>query len=126
MARILVVEDTPANMVLAQTLLDTAGHTVFQATRALAGIEIAMREPLDLIMMDIQMPGMDGVEAARILLADPRTRSIPIIALTALAMKGDRERLLAVGFDSYIEKPIDYLDFLAKVAATVARLGPAP
>ncbi len=119
MARILVVEDTPANMVLAQILLESAGHTVFQATNALSGIEIATRETLDLIMMDIQMPGMDGIEAAGILKADPRTRATPIIALTALAMKGDRERLMDAGFDSYIEKPIDYLEFLAAVAAVV-------
>ncbi len=122
MARILVVEDTLANMVLVQTLLESAGHTVFQATRALSGIDIAIHEALDLIMMDIQMPGMDGIEAAGILKADPRTRAIPIIALTALAMKGDRERLLDAGFDCYIEKPIDYREFLDTVAAAVGRL----
>jgi len=122
MARVLVVEDTPANMILALTLLESAGHTVLQAERAVLGIEIAQREPLDLILMDVQMPGMDGVEAMRILKGDARTRDIPIIALTAFAMKGDRERLLADGFDSYIEKPVDYLQFLAQVAAMTAHL----
>jgi two-component system cell cycle response regulator DivK len=119
MARILVVEDTPANMILVLTLLESEGHTVFQADRAQQGIEIAHREPLDLILMDIQMPGMDGIEAMRLLKADRRTSAIPAIALTAFAMKGDRERLLGAGFDSYIEKPIDYVSFLKQVAAIV-------
>lgn len=127
MARILIVEDTPANMVLVLTLLESAGHTLFQAERALLGIEIAMREPLDLILMDIQMPGMDGIEATRILKANTRTRAVPVIALTALAMKGDRERLLAAGCDDYIEKPIDYSEFLGRVAAMLERhAGPGP
>jgi two-component system cell cycle response regulator DivK len=122
MARVLVVEDSPANMMLVLTLLESAGHTLLQADRAVLGIEIAQREPLDLILMDVQMPGMDGVEAMRILKSDERTNKIPVIALTAFAMKGDRERLLAAGFDSYIEKPIDYLEFLAQVAAITERL----
>lgn len=117
MARVMVVEDTPANMMLALTLLESAGHTVLQAERALTAIEMAQREPPDLILMDVQMPGMDGVTAMRILKGDERTCGIPVIALTAFAMKGDRERLLAAGFDSYIEKPVDYLQFLAQVAA---------
>lgn len=126
MARILICEDTPANMMLVLTLLESVGHTTFQADRALPGIEIALHEPLDLILMDVQMPGMDGIEATRILRADPRTQNVPILALTALAMKGDRERLLAAGFDGYIEKPIDYLEFLERVAAIVGHLPPPP
>jgi two-component system cell cycle response regulator DivK len=121
MARVMVVEDTPANMMLALTLLESAGHTVLQAERAVLAIEMAQREPLDLILMDVQMPGMDGVTAMRILKGDERTCNIPVIALTAFAMKGDRERLLEAGFDSYIEKPIDYLEFLAQVAAITGR-----
>ena len=122
MARILVVEDTPANMMLVLTLLESAGHTVFEADRAQLAIERAHREQLDLILMDIQMPGMDGIEAVGILKADPRTSAIPAIALTAFAMKGDRERLLDAGFDSYIEKPIDYVSFLKQVTAIVGGL----
>ena len=117
MARILIVEDSPANMELATMALESVGHTLFHADRARPGIEIARREPLDLILMDVQMPDMDGIEATAILKADPRTRGIKIAALTAFAMKGDRERLMAAGFDAYIEKPIDYMRFLASVAA---------
>jgi CheY-like chemotaxis protein len=117
MARILIVEDSPANMELVTIALESAGHTLFHADRARPGIEIARREQLDLILMDVQMPEMDGIEATAILKADPRTRGIKIAALTAFAMKGDRERLIAAGFDAYIEKPIEYLGFLAKVAA---------
>lgn len=123
MSRVLVVEDSPANMMLAVTLLESAGHAVLQAERAVLGIELAQNEAPDLILMDVQMPGMDGLEAMRILKAGPRTRQIPVIALTALAMKGDRERLLKAGFDGYIEKPIDYLAFLSLVEEITGRLG---
>lgn len=116
MARILIVEDSQANMELFRALLSFAGHTTLAAGRALPGIEIAKTETLDLILMDIQMPGMNGIEAARILRADPRTRDIPIVALTAMAMRGDREQLLDAGFDGYIAKPIDTLRFLDEVA----------
>ncbi|MET3131169.1 two-component system cell cycle response regulator DivK [Oxalobacteraceae bacterium GrIS 1.11] len=121
MARLLIVEDTPANMVLVTMLLEGGGHTLFQAERAPPAIDIALRERLDLILMDIQLPGMDGIEATRILKADPRTRHVPVLALTVFAMKGDRERLLQAGCDGYIEKPINYVDFLAQVAAIIGR-----
>ncbi len=123
MARILIVEDSPANMTLVETLLESCGHTLFEADRAPLAIEIAQREQLDLILMDIQMPGMDGIEATRILKADPRTRAVPVVALTAFAMKGDRERLLEAGCDDYIEKPINYIDFLEQVTAIIERTG---
>jgi len=116
MARILIIEDSPANMELATVLLSSAGHQLFHAERARPGIEIARQQALDLILMDIHMPEMDGIQAAGILRGDPRTSAIPLVALTALAMKGDRERLMAAGFDGYIEKPIDYRQFLAQVA----------
>jgi CheY-like chemotaxis protein len=116
MARILIIEDSPANMDLATVLLSSAGHELFRADRAMPGIEIARTQPLDLILMDIHMPEMDGIQAAGILRADPRTQRIPLVALTALAMKGDRERLIGAGFDDYIEKPIDYRKFLQQVA----------
>jgi two-component system, cell cycle response regulator DivK len=123
MARILIIEDSPANMELATMALESVGHTLFHADRAQPGIEIARREALDLILMDVQMPEMDGIEATAILKADPRTRGVKIAALTAFAMKGDRERLIAAGFDAYIEKPIDYMRFLASVAALTGEGG---
>jgi two-component system cell cycle response regulator DivK len=117
MARILVIEDSPTNMMLSVDLLEHAGHTVLQAERADAGLEIAARERPDLILMDIQLPDMDGMSATRILKAAPNTKDIPVIALTASAMKGDRERILEAGCDGYIEKPIRYKTFLEQIDA---------
>jgi two-component system cell cycle response regulator DivK len=116
MAVILVVEDNPANMTLAVFLLQSAGHTVLSATDAEAGLALARERQPDLILMDIQLPGMDGLQATLLLKADGATRAIPVIALTALAMKGDEERIRAAGCDGYIAKPIRYRDFLATVA----------
>jgi two-component system cell cycle response regulator DivK len=121
MAHILIVEDSPTNMMLSVDILENAGHTVLQASRANTGIELAQHESLDLILMDIQLPDMDGMAATRILKANPQTRDIPVIALTASAMKGDRERIMEAGFDGYIEKPIRYKDFLSEVAAITRR-----
>jgi len=117
MAIILVVEDNPANMTLAVFLLESAGHTVLSATDAEAGLSIARDRQPDLILMDIQLPGMDGLEATLLLKNGETTRAIPVIALTALAMKGDEERIRAAGCDGYIAKPIRYRDFLAVVTA---------
>jgi two-component system cell cycle response regulator DivK len=120
MATILVVEDTPANMTLAVFLLQSAGHTVLSATDAEAGLTLARDEQPHLILMDIQLPGMDGLEATMLLKRDEATRAIPVIALTALAMKGDEARIRAAGCDGYIAKPLAYKDFLAVVAAQLA------
>lgn len=116
MARILIIEDSPLNLELLTFVLSTAGHDLLQADRALRGIEIARQASVDLILMDINMPGMDGVEAARTLRAHPETRGIPIVAVTALAMAGDKERIIAAGFDDYIAKPVDFALVLEKVA----------
>jgi two-component system, cell cycle response regulator DivK len=121
MATILVVEDNPANMKLAMTLLRSAGHTVLSATDAEAGLMLARAEQPSLILMDIQLPGMDGIEATMRLKRDSATSAIPVIALTALAMKGDEERIRAAGCDGYIAKPMRYQAFLATVAAHLAR-----
>ena len=121
MARVLIVEDNPTNMTLAVFLLQSAGHTVFSATDAEAGLKLACGERPDLILMDIQLPGMDGLEATGMLKRDEATRAIPVIALTALAMKGDEERIRAAGCDGYIAKPMRYQEFLATVAAQLAR-----
>lgn len=116
MATVLVVEDNVANMTLASFLLTSAGHTVLSAADAEAGITIARTQHPDLILMDIQLPGMDGLEATAILKQDAATRPIPVIALTALAMKGDEERIRAAGCDGYIAKPMRYQEFLATIA----------
>ena len=117
MARVLLVEDNAANMKLATFLLESAGHTVLRATDAEIGLTLARGEQPNLILMDIQLPGMDGLEATGLLKRDEATRAIPVIALTALAMKGDEERILAAGCDGYIAKPMNYQSFLATIAA---------
>ena len=117
MAKILIVEDNPANMKLAVFLLQSAGHTVLSATDAEAGLTLARDELPDLILMDIQLPGIDGLEAIVLLKQDEATRAIPVIALTALAMKGDEERIRAAGCDGYIAKPMGIQEFLATIAA---------
>ena len=126
MARILVVEDNPTNMKLSTFLLESADYTVIAAINAEIGLTLAREGRPDLILMDIQLPGMDGLQATALLKADAATRDIPVIALTALAMKGDEERIMAAGCDGYIAKPLDYKDFLAIVASTLARkVGPS-
>jgi two-component system cell cycle response regulator DivK len=121
MATVLVVEDNPANMTLATFLLKSAGYLVLGATDAEAGLALARDEQPDLVLMDIQLPGMDGLQATAVLKADAVTRDIPVIALTALAMKGDEERIRAAGCDGYIAKPLAYREFLATVAARLAK-----
>lgn len=121
MAKILVIEDNPANMTLATFLLQSADHTVLGATDAETGLTMARDEQPNLILMDIQLPGMDGLAATRLLKQDPATRGIPVVALTSLAMKGDEERIRAAGCDGYIAKPMRYKEFLATVTAQLAR-----
>jgi two-component system cell cycle response regulator DivK len=121
MATVLVVEDNPANMTLATFLLKSAGYTVLSATDAEAGLALARGQQPDLVLMDIQLPGMDGLQACAILKSDEVTRDIPVIALTALAMKGDEERIRAAGCDGYIAKPLAYREFLATIAVRLAK-----
>lgn len=117
MSLILIVEDNPTNMKFVVSVLENAGHQVLQAGDAATGIRVARQALPDLIFMDIQLPGMDGLEASRLLKADAATRAIPIYALTAFAMKGDEERFLAAGCDGYLAKPVSYKDLLATLAA---------
>ena len=119
MAKILIVEDNPANLKLATFLLESAGHTVLSAKDAEAGLTLARAELPSLILMDIQLPGMDGLAATALLKSDAVTRDIPVIALTALAMKGDEERIRAAGCDGYIAKPLSYRHFMATVSASL-------
>jgi two-component system, cell cycle response regulator DivK len=121
MATILIVEDNPANMTLATFLLQSAGHTVLSAANAEAGVALARTEQPDLVLMDIQLPGMDGLQATALLKGDEATRAIPVIALTALAMKGDEERIRAAGCDGYIAKPLAYREFLATISAHLVK-----
>jgi two-component system, cell cycle response regulator DivK len=116
MAKILVIEDNAANMTLAKFLLESVGHSVISATDAEAGLTLAREEQPNLILMDIQLPGMDGLEATMRLKRDKATSAIPVIALTSLAMKGDEERIRAAGCDAYIAKPMRYQEFLAAVS----------
>jgi two-component system, cell cycle response regulator DivK len=121
MATILVVEDNPANMKLIVFVLQHAGYTVISAADAEAGLTSARQDRPDLILMDVQLPGMDGLAAVALLKRDEATRAIPVIALTALAMKGDEARIRAAGCKGYIAKPIGYREVLATVAAQLAR-----
>jgi two-component system cell cycle response regulator DivK len=121
MAKVLVVEDNPANMTLATFLLQSAGHTVLSAKDAETGLALARVEQPDLILMDIQLPGMDGLQATALLKSEPSTRAIPVIALTALAMKGDEQRILTAGCDGYIAKPLAYKEFLATISAQLVK-----
>lgn len=116
---ILIVEDEPLNMKLFRDLLQVNGYATFEASNGKQGVEMAREKQPDLILMDIQMPVMDGLGATRILKSDPVTASIPIIALTSAAMAGDRERTIQAGCDSFMSKPIDIRDFLKKVASEV-------
>jgi len=106
-ATILVAEDNEKNRQLIRDILLYHGFQVFEAENGAVAIEKAIRQRPDLILMDIQMPVMDGMTAARLIRTDPSLQGIPVIALTSFAMTGDRERLLEAGFDDYIAKPID-------------------
>jgi len=117
MARVLVVEDNAANLTLATFLLESAGHSVISARDAESGLTVARDEQPDLVLMDIQLPGMDGLQATALLKGNEATRAIPVIALTALAMKGDEERIRSAGCDGYIAKPMRYREFLAAIDA---------
>lgn len=120
---VLMIEDNPANMKLAGFLLERAGCRVLRAGDAIGGIALAREELPQLILMDIQLPGMDGLEATRRLKAEASTCRIPVVALTAFAMKGEVERIRAAGCDGYIAKPIDYKEFLAEVARWLGEPG---
>ena len=105
--RILVVEDNPKNMKLIRDVLQFKGFDILEAQSGEEGIEVARGERPTLVLMDVQLPGIDGLEAMKAIKDDEITQDIPVVALTAYAMKGDREQLLAEGFDGYISKPVD-------------------
>jgi two-component system, cell cycle response regulator DivK len=104
--RILVVEDNALNLKLIRDVLQVAGYEVVEATTGEQGVALAVERSPDLILMDLQLPGIDGSEALRSIRGDPRTQAIPVVAVSAFAMKADRERAYRDGFDGYLEKPI--------------------
>jgi two-component system cell cycle response regulator DivK len=115
-ARVLVVEDNDMNMQLVEYLLEEGGHQIIKAASGEEALSIARGgEQVDLILMDIHLPGIDGLSVVREMKADDRTKAIPILALTAHAMRGDRDRFLEAGCDGYISKPIDVKTFLTSV-----------
>ena len=118
---ILVVEDEPKNLKLLRDLLQVSGYRTIEAADGKQGVELAKAEKPALILMDIEMPVMDGLEATRTLKADPMANGIPIVALTSYVMKGDEERIRAAGCDGYIAKPIDTREFLKKIREYLSR-----
>ena len=113
--RVLVVEDNEKNMKLFRDVLLAAGYRTLEATTGGRALELAVEHAPDLVLMDVRLPDIDGVRALSRLRADARTATIPVLALTAQAMQGDRERFLAAGFDGYLAKPVDVLELLGTV-----------
>lgn len=114
-AKILLIEDNPQNRYLATFLLEQRGHTIVPAESGPVGLELAAKITPALILLDIQLPGMDGYAVARALKQNPELKSIPIVAVTSYAMSGDREKALAAGAEGYIEKPINPDTFVEEV-----------
>ena len=115
MKRILVVEDNETNMYLIRFILEKSGYEVIEAGEGAAGVELAVKEKPDLIIMDIQLPDIDGLETTKRIRASETDGEIPIIALTSFAMAGDKERALAAGCTGYIEKPINPETFITEI-----------
>ena len=121
MSLILIVEDNPRNMKLVRDVLQVKGHTTLEATTAEDGIALANEKIPDLILMDIQLPKMNGIDALRVLRANPATMKIPCIAVTASVMQQDRKQITEAGFDAYVGKPIALAEFLDAVNLQLAR-----
>ena len=119
-AQILIIEDNPTNMALMAYLLEAFGYAVRSAGDGEAGWQAARSEPPDLILCDVHLPGRDGFEVLGLLKADPALRPIPVLAVTALAMLGDREKMLEAGFDGYLGKPIEPATFVSQIEAFLA------
>ncbi len=116
---ILIVEDNEKNRKLERDVLQFHGYRVAEAETAEDGLRLALESPPALILMDIQLPGMSGIEALGRLRAEPRTRSIPVIAVTASAMNQDRQKIMSAGFDGYQSKPINVKEFVEAVRRTL-------
>jgi len=108
---VLIVDDNDLNVKLARDVLQFAGFRTLEAATGAQGVSLAVEHTPDVVLMDIRLPDMEGTEALRQLRDEPRTAHVPVVALTSFAMKGDRDRFLAAGFDGYLEKPISVRDF---------------
>jgi two-component system cell cycle response regulator DivK len=123
-ALILIVEDDNKNLKLARDVLQANGFRTIEAVNATIGLRLAAERQPDLVLMDIELPGMNGIEALKALRSDASTAAIPVIAFTASVMPQDRRQIMAAGFDGFISKPIALRDFVATVKATLAAKGP--
>lgn len=115
MTKVLVVDDTPSNLQLVLEILNGEGFNAHGAEDGVSAIKRVEKEIFDLILMDIKLPDMDGTEVARAIKTNTALKDVPVLALTACAMKGDKEKFLNAGFDDYITKPIDVLDFMKQM-----------
>jgi two-component system cell cycle response regulator DivK len=121
MSQILIVEDNEKNLKLVRDVLQVKGYGTIEAVTAEDGIRLAAQHKPDLILMDIQLPGMNGIDALKVLRADPATAAIPVIAVTASVMQQDRNLITQAGFDGYIGKPLNLKEFLEAVRAMLER-----
>ena len=121
MSLVLIVEDNEKNLKLVRDVLQVKGYATVEATSAEDGIRIASEQRPDLVLMDIQLPGMNGIDALRVLRADPATAAIPVIAVTASVMQQDRKMITNAGFDAYVGKPINLKEFLEAVKRALER-----
>jgi len=120
-SKILIVEDNEKNMKLMRDLLQFHGYTIVEADNAEDGIKLAIADIPDLILLDIQLPGMSGIEALKVLRQDSKTASIPVIAVTASVMTHDRKKLLEAGFDDYQPKPLEIKSFIERIAGILTK-----
>jgi two-component system cell cycle response regulator DivK len=119
--RVLIVEDNEKNMKLVRDVLQATGYSTLEATTGEEAVELALSQAPALVLMDVQLPGIDGVEALERMRQNDRTESIPVLALTAQAMSGDRERFLEAGFDGYLAKPVDVRELIEAVREHCSR-----
>jgi len=124
MSLILIIEDNAKNLKLVRDVLRVKGYDTIEATNAEDGVRLAAERGPDLVLMDIQLPGMNGIEARGVLRANPATSAIPVIAVTASVMQQDRNQITDAGFDGYVGKPINLKEFLDSVRATLERKRP--
>jgi two-component system cell cycle response regulator DivK len=120
---VLVVEDNERNMKLLRDVLSASGYRALEATTGADAVELVGRHQLDLVLLDVQLPDLDGVDVLRVIRTDARTALLPVVAVTAQAMDGDRERFLRAGFDEYLPKPVDVRELLDVVQRLCAPVG---